>query len=165
MPWTAIVAKAPEPAAFLGAFKKRLRPVVKLIKKDFDKIVRTWSHKPDFPEEIKVSKHEVLLNVYVESSWSPGKTANANDIFRFNSRGTKVRFATMTGNFSAKSQKGLIGSRGGSGGVLFISKKRPRPGIKARKHEETVKAHQKPLVTKGSQLALEQAAKDIDWSL
>ena len=50
--------------------------------------------------------------------------------------GTKVRYATMTRDFSAKTRAGRFQAGAGRGGVLFINKKKPRPGIKARKFDK-----------------------------
>lgn len=52
--------------------------------------------------------------------------------------GTSVRYATMTPNFSAKTVPRLLASRAGAGGVAFVNKKRPKPGIKPRLWDVTV---------------------------
>lgn len=46
--------------------------------------------------------------------------------------GTRVRYATMSRDFRAKTTRGELGSRAGKGHMVFVSRRHPRPGIKAR---------------------------------
>jgi hypothetical protein len=88
---------------------------------DFGKTVSTWKDKPTF------ETHKIR----------GGRVVSAhNRIYFFISEGTRVRYATMTPNFKAKTAPGRLQAGAGAGGVLFISKKRPRPGIKARKFDK-----------------------------
>jgi hypothetical protein len=93
------------------------------IKIDFDVTTRTWKRRPVFL--VRKSKGE--RTIYTNS-----------DIYKFVSGGTRVRYATMTPGFVAKTRVRYIGSRMGRGGVLFISKRHPRPGIKAREFPEAI---------------------------
>lgn len=94
---------------------------------DFQVTTRTWNDKPLFT--ITKGKSHV-------ASWR--NIGTDSQIYKFVSGGTKVRYATMTKNFRAKTVVGQIRSRVGKGGVAFISRKHPRPGIQARKFDEAI---------------------------
>lgn len=59
-------------------------------------------------------------------------------IYKFVSGGTRVRYAHMSKDFIAKTQVRWIGSRAGRGGLAWISKRHPLPGIKAREFPKEV---------------------------
>ena len=94
--------------------------------KDFEKTVSTWRDKPTF-----------VINKHGSPRMSRVISAKHKDYF-FVSEGTRIRYATMTPNFKAKTAPGRFQAGAGAGGVAYISKKRPRPGIKARKFDEQV---------------------------
>lgn len=110
------------PKAVVRALENTLTGVAKNVKVDFDVTTQTWNTRPQFT-----------------ITTSPGKrlVATKSDIFRYVSRGTKVRYAVMTNPFAPKTRTGYIGSNIGKGGMAFIGKK-PLPGIKARKFEPTI---------------------------
>jgi len=112
-----------DPVRVFRVVENALTGTALAVKVDFDTTTRTWKNRPKFT--IKRSKLRRL--VYTNS-----------DIYRFVSRGTRVRYAVMTDNFIAKTQPGVIGSRAGRGGLLAFTK-RPLPGIKARRFEPTIK--------------------------
>lgn len=47
--------------------------------------------------------------------------------------GTSIRYATMTRGFKAKTRTGRVTAGIGAGGLAFVDRKVPRPGIKARR--------------------------------
>ena len=102
---------------------KGLDDAAKELTKDFEKTVSTWKDKPRFVTEKKE-------NVRIVSA--------KHKVYFFVSEGTRIRYATMTPNFKAKTAPGRFQAGAGAGGVAYISKKRPRPGIKARKFDEQV---------------------------
>jgi len=102
---------------------KGLDDAAKELTKDFEKTVSTWGDKPRFVTEKKE-------NVRIVSA--------KHKVYFFVSEGTRIRYATMTPNFKAKTAPGRFQAGAGAGGVAYISKKRPRPGIKARKFDEQV---------------------------
>lgn len=53
-------------------------------------------------------------------------------VYKFLNEGTRVRYATMTKDFSPKTRVGSFSSSTGRGGVIFVSRNHPRPGIQAR---------------------------------
>lgn len=110
--------------AFWDAVETALDAVSEDARIDFEVTTRTWRHKPDFVME------------------NPGlgerKVYTTDDIYRFVAHGTKVRYATMGKGFRAKTIPEHIYSGPGRGGVAYISRKHPRPGIKARKFDEVI---------------------------
>lgn len=52
--------------------------------------------------------------------------------------GTKVRYATMSPDFSPKTIPRVLRSGSGSGKLAFVSIHKPNPGIDARKFDESV---------------------------
>ena len=100
--------------------------------KKFDKTINTWKHKPEFKTEIISEGDNYISGMYYTES----------DIYKFVSRGTRVRYATLTPDFKPKTKVGVIGSGPGKGGVLYIDTTKPRPGIKAREFEEEVAKRQ-----------------------
>jgi hypothetical protein len=59
-----------------------------------------------------------------------------SDIYRYLDEGTRVRYAHMTPNFVPRTSPGSFNVGPKVGGVAFIDKSRPLPGIKARKWTE-----------------------------
>lgn len=104
-----------------GVITSTLNAQAKAIKVDFDVTTQTWNHRPSFKI---ASPSEFVREISTDS-----------DIYRYVSKGTKVRYAVMTNPFVAKTVPLSIRSRKGRGGVLFVSKKRRMPGIKARQFE------------------------------
>lgn len=93
------------------------------IQADFNVTTQTWKKRPTFI----VKKTRNGYQIYTTDL-----------IYHFISGGTRVRYATMTNDFRPKTRVEQILSRKGRGGLKFISKRRPRPGIKARKYPETI---------------------------
>jgi len=91
------------------------------IQKDFGSTVKTWNNKPRF--KIKGSGYKRII------------FTDSKEYF-YVSGGTRVRYATMSRNFQAKTRAGRFQAGAGRGGVLFINKKKPRPGIKARNFDK-----------------------------
>lgn len=94
------------------------------IEEDFRKTYKTWEHKPDFTRKDTVRNGVYKTEVYTDDR-----------IYTFVNDGTSVRYATMTGDFVPKTQPGVLGSGPGRGGVLYVSRQRPRPGIIAREFD------------------------------
>ena len=128
------------------AIQAELEKVGKDIVKDFEKTTSTWTDKPEFEMLTDDNPPSVLV-------------ATDDKIYGYVSGGTRVRYATMTNPFQAKTQPGVIGSRAGVGGMLFISKKHPRPGIKARKFEQTIQKKWKSNFKKRMEKAMSAGLK------
>jgi len=121
------------PAAIERAVNNALDASALDIKIDFDVTTQTWRRRPRF----FIRREPGQRLIYTE-----------NRIYRFVSGGTRVRYATMTPDFKAKTVVRVIASYPGRGGRAFINKRKPRPGIKARKFsEEIIKKWQPRLPT------------------
>lgn len=145
----AILAK---PANFSQAQARIMRGIketVKEFEKEFKKTVRTWKRKPKWITRFKIATNRVTGEVFTLS-----------DIYRFVSGGTRVRYATMTPDFIAKTVPKWIGSRPGRGGLLFVNKNRPRPGIKAREWPKTIGKQQFPYFLRRMEFIMQQIARD-----
>lgn len=117
------------------AVEQALDKAALVVEADFQKSTATWEHKPVF-------------NVTRE----PGKRTifTTDPQYNWINRGTRIRYATMTPDFIAKTKPGVLASGTGRGGVLFVSRKHPRPGIEARSFDmlivEEINATFAPLV-------------------
>jgi len=109
-----------------------LEGVAKDIEIDFKVTTQTWGHKPGF----KIQRPSNTVRII----------GTGDDIYKYVSGGTRVRFATMTPDFKAKTRVGVIGSGAGRGGVAYIRRDRPRPGIKARKFDLAIAKKWKGLI-------------------
>jgi len=112
-----------DPARVIRAVENALTGTALAVKVDFDTTTRTWKNRPKFT--IKRSKLRRLVST-------------TDDVYRFVSRGTRVRYAVMSDDFVAKTRPGIIGSGKGKGGLVGFTK-RPLPGIQARDFEPTIK--------------------------
>lgn len=111
-----------DPKRVIRAVENALTGTAYAVKTDFDTTTRTWKNRPKFT--IKRSKLRRLV-------------ATDSDIYRYLSRGTRVRYAVMSDGFAPKTRVGYLGSNAGKGGMVGFSR-RPLPGIKAREFEQTV---------------------------
>lgn len=139
-----ILAKPITPKKFNDAAfrQKQVAAAKKLlpkIEKDFAATVRTWDDKPEFQSVVDVGTIEyakpstkvttgIVIEVYTE-----------DPVYHFVDAGTKVRYATMSKDFQSKTVPNKLTTRAGRGRMLFVSKKRPRPGIKARNFSKQIK--------------------------
>jgi hypothetical protein len=122
--------------------------VEKQVTPSFNETVKTWQRKPRFLYENYRNQREISSRVYTMS-----------DIYRFVSGGTKVRYATMTSDFMAKTIPNWIGSRMGRGGVAFISVFQPRPGIKAREFDKEIAKYWQPRMENSMRQTINRAAQ------
>ena len=109
--------------------KNYLDAMAKNVKIDFDVTTQTWRERAQFT--IRPQGEDARL-VSTDVASKMGK------VYAFLNFGTRVRYATMTNPFAAKTAPKFIGSHPGIGGLLFVSKKVPRPGIKAREFDTAI---------------------------
>lgn len=121
--------------------------------KQFGLTYKTWEHKPSFEETFEETKTQMT-----GSALAAGEGSKENP-YLFVTRGTAVRYATMSPDFQAKSKVRVIGSSSGRGGKLYVDKSRPRPGIKAREFEEEIAKQEQPKFEKRGEIALSEAVK------
>jgi hypothetical protein len=123
--WKVIKVDLPDINAMLKPFKGEMAHYLEIVEKKFKSSASTWSHDPGFVVENKVKGFGASFKVV-------GEVYTEDDVYRYLNDGTSVRYATMTKNFSPKTKPGRISARAGSGGLHYVSRGRPRPGIKAR---------------------------------
>ena len=143
----AILAKNADFSQAMARLEEGMKETLKEIDQDFQKTVRTWKRKPNF-ETLLESSMDLLI----------GEVSTTSDIYRYVSGGTRVRYATMTPDFLAKTVPHWVGSRPGRGGLLIVNKKRPRPGITARKFAENIAKKQFPYFVRRMDSIMQQVA-------
>lgn len=127
-----------------------MREYEKLMLDDLNGLTSTWNHAVDF----KVRRNYKDANPRVRV-WTD------DHIFLILNTGTLVRYATMTRNFIPKTTPGSLTSGQGQGGVSYVDRNVPRPGIEARefdktlreKHEKNFKKDIKAAVREGLRVA------------
>jgi hypothetical protein len=115
-----------------AAVQKSLDESALLIQTAFQLTVSTWADKPSF-EITKTETSRVIRT--------------SHRIYGFINSGTSVRYATMSPDFAAKSQAGFAGASAGRGGVAFVSREHPMPGIKARRFDKQIRDKYEPVVS------------------
>lgn len=142
--WKAITAKVPSLDQMIKPFQDEMDHYLDLVEKDFQKTTSTWRHKPAFERTNEQRGGAVSTSIV-------GTYATEDEVYGYLNNGTMVRYATMSQDFVAKTRPGRIKSGPGAGGVAYVSRSRPRPGIKARKWDE--------VIAKGKQRNFELAFK------
>lgn len=118
------------------------------IQTGYDRTEATWTHKALFEKVITNTAIEVI-----------GRYTTEEKIVKFLDEGTSVRYAVLSPDWRSKTTPRFIGSGAGSGRVMFVSKKRPQPGIKARHWTDEIKKATLPLFRAEVQAAFARAAK------
>ena len=77
--------------------------------------------------------------------------------------GTRVRYATMSGDWRSKTRVKWFGSGGGKGRMLFVNRRRPRPGIAARGWSEALTLTRKNAFQKAVLAGLKRASERM-WA-
>jgi len=90
----------------------------------YEKTTATWTRQPTFAPRQTPRGWAVTVDPAYPYGWVD--------------RGTRIRYATMSGDWKSKTRPGVMASYGGRGRVLFVSRKRPRPGIVARNFTDTI---------------------------
>lgn len=130
-----------------------LRKAGTAVKQDFDKTTRTWAgDKPKFETAVSLANGGPTLLVEPTGGKGAKKWAWLD-------KGTKVRYATMTSNFVPKTQVRSLSSGSGRGGVAFVNKKRPRPGIEAREWSIVITEKWRTPMKRRMEKAMARAAK------
>jgi len=134
-----------------------LRRQGRIFKNDFKATTRTWEHQPEFKEEIHLGANQASVTVTTNS-----------DIYKFVDKGTRIRWALMSGNWKSKTRTGVIGSVRGRGRMVICGRRammkrriKARPGIKARKFSSTIKTMRTPGFTRGMQNAIKRGLKNV----
>lgn len=123
--WKVIKADLPDIGAMLRPFEGEMKHYLDIVERKFQSSTATWDHRPNFVVDVKRSGFGPAFKVV-------GEVYTEDEVYGYLNNGTSVRYATMTKNFSPKTKPGRISSGAGSGGLHYVSRSRPRPGIKAR---------------------------------
>jgi hypothetical protein len=140
---------------------------------EFSKVAKTWKgEKPKFQKEVTTDPKTAATTGEVPKTLTIA-TFVLNDgsmgfkKLLFIDKGTKVRYVTMQKGFIPKTRRGVLDSyKGAKGPILakdgrpLVLKKRPRPGIKARRIEASLVKKWLPIMKKDMQLALDKGAKE-----
>jgi len=95
--------------------------------------IATWTGDKPKPESlVEVGRDDVTVLTGMNGS------EKALNKFKWLDEGTRVRYATMSQDWKSKTKPGVLKSGRGRGRVLFVNKRRPRPGIKARGWTELI---------------------------
>lgn len=151
--WKVIKPDALKIDAMIRELEKPVIETINEADKEFAKTYSTWDHKPKFIKKLKVSKVRII------GSTTTTEKGSSNNPYPFVTRGTKVRRALMSVDFSPKTKPRVLGSSGGRGGVVYISKKLKRPGIKAREFEDVVMKLEQPKFEQRAKKALQRARR------
>jgi hypothetical protein len=155
-----IVVKAIKPAklkidAFRLEFLTGLHDVERQVIADYKKTTATWKgDRPAFQSAISLKQPGPTLVVDASGG-------NEKGVKKWNwlDKGTRVRYATMSADWQSKTTPRFIGSGAGRGRMLFVSKKHPRPGIKAREWTEEITKVFTPKFKRRMEQAMRDAAR------
>ena len=143
---TPILPVAFNAAVFEQEFVRAMGQITDAFDHDFQLTTQTWNTQVAFTKRTTVSPSSVI-----------GKVVTKNDIYKFVTRGTQIRYAAMTPDFLPKTIPGVIGSFTGRGGFDHLDFANPRPGIRARRFEETLRDKYKKSVATKFQVAVNRA--------
>ena len=104
-----------------GQILSALRVSEKEMKFALELTTATWNHPVTFESHIQYRGGDLVIVAWTKDY-----------VWQLLNRGTSIRYATMTDDFQPKTKRGFLGSFRGQGGMAFVNKKRPRPGIKSR---------------------------------
>jgi hypothetical protein len=106
---------------------------------DLEKVTKTWQGDvPRIQTEAKLvppntPPYPLWHSSFTASAWPRNDNSRGYWKYVWLDLGTKVRYAVMSSPFIAKTRAGQLNSWVGKGKMLNVSKKHPRPGIKARR--------------------------------
>lgn len=127
-----IVPKKFNKEEILESFRNAVEDTIEEADKEFYRTYATFRHEPTFEQHFDENSRQISGETVTEGD------GDSDNPYPFVERGTSVRYATMTQDFVAKTKPGVISAGSGRGGVLYVDKRRPRPGIKARKKEKPI---------------------------
>lgn len=151
-------------SVFRETARKKAEQIAPLMEKDLLAPTKTWKSedKPKFTRTVRVGNAAggtLAKKATGSASGVSVEVVTDSAIYGWLDQGTKVRYATMTNPFTAKTKPNSLKASRGRGGVAFVNRKRPRPGIKARNFVKVVHKKWQPLFRKEMQEALSAGAK------
>lgn len=147
---TPILPKGANPRTALAGVRAAADETNRLLTQQFERTTRTWSNRPRFVSTVRESSSEVVAN-----------TGTENEIYGYINNGTPVRYATMTPDFVSKTVPRVLDSRRGAGGVQFISRAHPRPGIEAREFDRVIAHQQESAIVRILRQQIERAIREL----
>lgn len=150
-----ILVRAVKPSVFKSSvFREEMLVAAKAIQKiglaDFKRTTATWTEQPKWSS--KVDQGASVGGVRIQIGTDDPR-------YGWIDEGTKVRYATMSPDWKSKTQPNVLRSFPGKGKKLFVNKKRPRPGIKARNYTKIIAKDMKELLSQEAKNALARAAR------
>lgn len=151
----------PDAKKVMKAIERTMRfKTKKDLRKDFGETVKSWDDKPRFADSFAKYPNQYVLSVF-----PAGELA---DQYAWISNGTKPRVIVPQkdggrlkfrgGPYVSKTRPGVIGSaRGGPTGKFVYPKMVVHPGIKPRKFDEMIAAHNERTFQKDIQNAINDA--------
>lgn len=143
-------AKPFQSSVFREEIIKAAKEIEKNALADFKKTVANWQHKPKFSAKILTGAFAGGVQI---------QAATDDAIYDYIDEGTKVRYATMSKDWKSKTEPNVVGTFPGKGKRLFVNKKRPRPGIKARNFTKHIAKTTKAELARVTKNALARAAR------
>lgn len=135
---------------------------------DAKKTVKTWTEPSEFQTEVSVGRAAAAVAGKSRKKDQTGVSLEVwteDKIWGYLDEGTRVRYATMSKDFRAKTRVNVINSYKGRGRMLFVNRHRPRPGIKARNWSKELHKKWQPLFREAMKQALAQGAKECGHSI
>ena len=136
-----------------------LRKEARLIKKEYEKTVQTWSDAPSFDQDISLTGGAASALV-----GPTGSTQQVNK-FKWLDKGTRIRWALMSRDWQSKTRPGQLHSGPGAGRVLIAGRRAmqarniaPRPGIQARNWTTMIAQRRKRPFQKAMVKAMQRGA-------
>lgn len=153
MPFATVKAIIPQKmniARLEQEIKQELKREASESSSDFRKIVSGWhGDKPHFEGTVEIDGNNATVTVK-----PTGSTLGVNK-FRWLDKGTRTRWAVMSGGWRSKTAPGKFSSGRGSGRVIIAGRRamqrrniKPRKGIKARNWTEGLQKRRGPRFTK-----------------
>lgn len=141
--------KAIKPAKFQSEvfqreFIKAAEHIAPKMHADLKRPTATWNPPVEFEEHIYLGAR-AAAEAEKTGAGLAIVVSTEDKRFLFVDEGTKVRYATMSPDFVAKTKPKSLKAGKGRGGLLFVNKKKPRPGIKARGFSKMVAKKWNPL--------------------
>jgi hypothetical protein len=125
----------------VDAIRQGLKDATDIIDDSFEESQSTFNSKATFQRDI---------GLYEATVWTTSKP------YIYVAGGTSVRYATMAPGYKPKTPP-MLPPHGGGGSVAFISRKHPRPGIKARNPQDLIAKRDKPKVVEAMRASIEAA--------
>lgn len=146
----AIIPKPLNTKAMRKPYADAVEQTILIAQDMFEETTRTFDEVDvKFKKKVKDSSTKIV-----------GTVDTDNEIYGYLNNGTKVRYATMTPDFESKTEPGFLGSKQGGGGLLYVDRRRPRPGIEGRHFDRMVAKEITPIFdTKVEQASVVAANK------